>query len=212
MGGSAVPAILAGDGLAGAGTDTGAEGAGGAEAGPAPLELLDQEEVELLDEAEILEQETEIVDDIIGGPDDGLAGSELAGTGTDTGAEGAGGTEDGPAIDEWLADEEFELLDEAEVLEQETEIADDIIGGPADGLAGGGLAGTGTDTGAEGAGGAEDGPAIDEWLADEEFDLLDEAEVLEQETEIAGETISAPADGGLAGTGTDAGDEAARRR
>ncbi len=127
---------------------------GGAEDGPAALELLDQEEVELLDEAEVLEQETEIVDDIIGGPDDGLAGGGLAGTGTDTGAEAAGGAEDGPAALELLDQEEVELLDEAEILEQETEIVDDIIGGPDDGLAGSGLAGTGTDAGAEGAGGS----------------------------------------------------------
>ena len=123
----------------------------------------------------------------------GLAGGELTGsTGTDAGAEGTGGNEAESAVDEWLADEDFELLDEAEILEQKTEIAGDIIGGPDDGLAGGGLAGMGTDTGAELPGGAEDGPAALELLDQEEVELLDEAESLEQQVEIIDEDETNP--------------------
>ncbi|MCK9294037.1 MAG: SUMF1/EgtB/PvdO family nonheme iron enzyme [Desulfobulbaceae bacterium] len=210
-GGSAASAGLAGGETAGTGTDTSAEVVGGNEVEPAALELLDNEEVELLDETEIIEQEIEITDDIASSPADGLDGGELAGTGIDTGAELPGGNEGEPAVDEWLADEDFELLDEAEVPEQEPEIADDIMAGPADGLAGGELAGTGTDTGTELPGGAEDGPTVDECLADEDFELLDEAEVPEQEPEIADDIMAGPNDGldgaGLAGTGTDTGTE-----
>ncbi|MBU4296712.1 MAG: SUMF1/EgtB/PvdO family nonheme iron enzyme, partial [Proteobacteria bacterium] len=214
------------------GTGEGTQGDGGAEAGPATEELLDEEEFDILDEAEILEQETEIVDDASGVAGTGMAEGELSEQGTGEGTKGDGGAEAGPAGEELLDEEEFDILDETEILEQEAEIADDAQGvadadaeaGPAaeellneedfelldeaeilaketeivddvpgvadTGMAEGELSEQGTGEGTQGDGGVEAGPAGEELLDEEEFDILDEAEILEQETEIIAEDAS----------------------
>ncbi|MBU4260310.1 MAG: hypothetical protein KKC76_00325, partial [Proteobacteria bacterium] len=108
--------------------DMGAGGADGAEDKSAGEELLDDDEFKLLDETEILEQEAEIAVDAPGAADAALAEGELSEQGTGEGTQGDGGAEAGPATEELLDEKEFDILDEAEILEQETDIVDDVPG------------------------------------------------------------------------------------
>ncbi|MBU0965063.1 MAG: hypothetical protein KKA54_01670, partial [Proteobacteria bacterium] len=174
--------------MAGTGTDQGAEGAGATEAEPTAGELLDEEELEVLDDAEILEQESEIIDEA-GSPDAAFTDEDLAGTGTEPDAEGSGSIEAEPAAEQLFDEEEFEVLDEAEILEQESEIIDEA-GSPDAGFTDEDLAGTGTEPDAEGSGSIEVEPAAGELFDEEEFEVLDEAEILEQESEIIDEAGS----------------------
>ncbi|MBU4294372.1 MAG: hypothetical protein KJ862_00620, partial [Proteobacteria bacterium] len=186
--------------------DMGAGGADGAEDKSAGEELLDDDEFKLLDETEILEQEAEIAVDAPGAADAALAEGELSEQGTGEGTQGDGGAEAGPATEELLDEKEFDILDEAEILEQETDIVDDVPGVADTGMAEGELSEQGTGEGTQGDGGAEAGPATEELLNEEEFELLDETEILEQEAEIAvdapGTVDAALAEGELSEQGT----------
>ena len=66
-----------------------------------------------------------MADHTLGAPDAALAEAEPTGPGMGQGTAGDGGAEAESAADQLLAEDEFDLLDQAEILEQETEIIDE---------------------------------------------------------------------------------------
>jgi|GEM_PF-212273 len=124
------------------------------------------------------------------------AGPPVEGAGAGTAIDGAEGE---PVTGELIEADEFELLDEEEILE-EAEMVVDAAGQPADGLDGGEMAGPGRGEdaapagGDAGTGGDDAAPAADEWLEEDAFELLDEEEISE-EAEMVVDAAGQPADG-----------------
>ncbi|MEW6290551.1 MAG: SUMF1/EgtB/PvdO family nonheme iron enzyme [Thermodesulfobacteriota bacterium] len=174
-----------------------AEAASGNEGEAIAGELLATDEFEILDEAEIIDEQAEIVDEEATGPSGtGLTGGALTGPGPGQGGEARGEGAAQPPADELLAADEFELLDEAEIIDEQAEIVDEEATGlSGTGLTGGALTGPGPGQGGEGA--AQ--PPADELLAADEFELLDEAEIIDEQAEIVDEEATGPSGTGLTG-------------
>jgi formylglycine-generating enzyme required for sulfatase activity len=172
-----------------------AEAASGNEGEAIAGELLATDEFEILDEAEIIDEQDEIVDEEATDPSGtGLTGGALTGPGPGQGGEARGEGAAQPPADELLAADEFELLDEAEIIDEQAEIVDEEATGPSGtGLTGGALTGPGPGQGGEAGGEGAAQPAAAELLAADEFEILDEAEILDEQADIIEEDEIAPA-------------------